>query len=142
MTAYDLDPADLALEREDDRDERAVQARKEGLLAAAERRNAGRARGGLVVAAAGLDPVAASLTAMRTALDAAAVACGLPVGAPPSVVEFRAARDRDLAAAVVAWREVDRFEYDTPAWWDAMYRLRDAADQYAGLGIGQTGGAA
>jgi hypothetical protein len=45
-------------DRIDDAEERAVEARKERLLEAADRRNAGTARGGLIAAAAGLPAVA------------------------------------------------------------------------------------
>lgn len=122
-------------EVEDDREERAVNARRDRLWEAAQART-GEGRGALIAQAAGLNPVSASLTALRVALDAAAQACGLPAGAPPSVVEFAATRDRELAEAVRAWRDVDRDHGTDGPGWDALLRLRDAADRYAGLGIG------
>lgn len=129
--AYDVTER-VAADREDAAERAADQARDDHYARAMER--VGEARGGLIVRAAGMDP---TLRAMTHALDAVTEACGLPAGAPPIAVEWRATQDRALADAVMAWREVDRYEgTDTTAGRDALLRLRDAADRYAGLGIG------
>lgn len=89
--------------REDDREERADQRRRDSLWLAAQARTADAVLTAhddamtRILAASGLpnvpppvrvDPVAASWTAMRHALDATAQACGLPAGTSPAVVEF------------------------------------------------------
>lgn len=98
--------------REDAREERIDERRRDSLCLAAQARTADAVLTAhddamtRILVASGLptvpppvrlDPVAASWTAMRHALDATAQACGLPAGTSPAVVEF--AITQRLAAA-------------------------------------------
>lgn len=76
-----------------------------------------------------LNPMVGLVTQLEHSLRAITEAVGLPAGAPPSTVEFRATADRELAeAAMVLYRTSGG--PDDPEWLAALSSLMGACDRY------------